>query len=301
MSITTNTTIYYAEKKCECKTKKDNKPCINLAYYLYNGKYCCGVHSKKENRSELPKNPKRKEIIKQNIEMHFNTCKEFAKINKQNNKKGDVICCKLYMMKPVELVKGYINIFPNFKHANRIDGIGLPSLSPKSIGPINHGQPNLPISLNLENFHQGNKVFTNEVSEHGEPTQEFFDTQISMYKDAVPHRHKKNATGNAPVFSIWIDKQDEQHKISYFESRQFYCQYYEKFVSKHSDFVKLQKKIKNGYNLRIVGYDGYNIINTLEEHYCDVSKSFGHEMVLYTMLTCNVSEYPWKKYKTFDF
>jgi hypothetical protein len=39
----------------------------------------------------------------------------------------------------------------------------------------------------------------------------------------------------------------------------------------------------------------------IEEHYCDMSKSFGHELVLYTMLTHKPNEYPWKKYKTFDF
>lgn len=69
------------------------------------------------------------------------------------------MCSKMNMMKDIGFVTGYINIFPNFKHGNRRDGIGLPSLSPKSIGPVDHGQPGLPLALNLENFHQGNKVY----------------------------------------------------------------------------------------------------------------------------------------------
>ena len=40
---------------------------------------------------------------------------------------------------------------------------------------------------------------------------------------------------------------------------------------------------------------------TIEDHYLDSSKPFGHELVLYTMLTINPENYPWRKYKTEDF
>lgn len=42
LSDNTENIIYFGEKLCENFTKKENKPCTNFAYYLYNGKYCCG-------------------------------------------------------------------------------------------------------------------------------------------------------------------------------------------------------------------------------------------------------------------
>jgi hypothetical protein len=51
--------------------------------------------------------------------------------------------------------------------------------------------------------------------------------------------------------------------------------------------------IKNGYNLNIQGYDGYNVTNILG-HYYDISRPFGHELVLYTLLTeDDPLQYPW--------
>ena len=58
------------------------------------------------------------------------------------------------MMKKPELIDGYLNVFPNYKHQNRKDGYGCAKLSPKSLGPVNHGMPNLPIAKNIENYHQ---------------------------------------------------------------------------------------------------------------------------------------------------
>jgi hypothetical protein len=73
-------------------------------------------------------------------------------------------------------------------------------------------------------------------------------------------------------------------------------------ASKQSDFKKLQDLIKNGTNIQICGYDGRSIGHrSIEEEYLDPSKPFGHELVLATMLTEKPENYPWKKYKTFDF
>jgi len=52
--------------------------------------------------------------------------------------------------------------------------------------------------------------------------------------------------------------------------------------------------LEQGYNLQIVGYDGYNVDKSLKKHYSDTKKPFGHELVLYTLLTIqNPKEYPW--------
>lgn len=210
-------------------------------------------------------------------------------------------------MKQPEHIDGFLKVFPNFKHQNRDDGFGCKSLSPKDMGPIDHGQPSLPIALNLENFHQGNKVFPSEVDqtdEEKEPLESFFVTQREMYLDPIPHRHKKEAVGknkNIPVYSIWERKDHTLVKCSYFQSRQFYCTFYERIAPTLEDFKYLQNLLEKGYNLQICGYDGYEVTQSLEEHYKDISRPFGHELVLYTLLTAKPEDYPWRKYKTEDF
>lgn len=296
---------YWGQEFCQANKANGDK-CQNGAYYKLDNMLLCGVHSggkKKDKRVELPHHPDEAKMKEKERVDHSLGCDKIASTNKENNKKGSVILYKMKMMKNVGFMEGFINIFPNFKHGSRNDGLGLPSLSPKSIGPILHNQPDLPISLNLENFHQGNKVFPQEVDEKGQVKEEFFKTQKEMYEDDIPHRHKETSGGNnVPLYSLWKDKEGLLHQISYFESRQFYCVYYERATIENLDFKKLKKMIEDGYNLRICGYDAYPVYkNNIEECYCDVSRPFGHELVLYTMLTYTEENWPWRKYKTFDF
>lgn len=297
--------IYWGEERCQAK-KASGETCVNGAYYTLDGMLLCGVHSggkKKEKRVELARNPDEKQIKEQESAEHSKGCDAAALAKKEKGKKGTVTLYKMRMMKNVGYVDGVVNVFPNFKHGGRKDGLGLPSLSPKSIGPILHNQPGLPVALNLENFHQGNKVFPCEVDEKGEVKKAFFDTQMAMYKDAVPHRHKEAADGkNVPLYSLWKDKEGGVHKISYFVSRQFYCVYYERATLENPDFLRLKEMVDKGYNLRICGYDAYEPGNKgMEECYCDITRPFGHELVLYAMLTESQENWPWRKYKTFDF
>lgn len=290
---------YFGESKCS-EIKKDGKECENMAYYEYKNSNVCGVHSK-EPRKKLKMNPNLKANLEAKLINDMAIVKSVAKSNKLNGIYGNVICSKMRMMKPVEDIEGYLKIFPNYRHGSRKDGIGLPSLSPMSIGPINHNQPGLPQALNLENFHQGNKVFPSEVDRNENPTKKFFETQIQMYQDPIPHRHKSVAKGNVPLYSIWIDQNENQNRISYIESRQFYCTFYERHTKNNEDFKRLKKLINKGYNLQICGYDAYPIDRSIDEHYKDSSRPFGHELVLYTMLTCSKKDYPWRKYRTYNF
>lgn len=291
--------IYYGEINCQLSTKKPVKACNNLAYYLLEGKYVCGVHSQKfkNERIELPVNPDKEINYKATLLAHQTVCDQTAVNNAENKLMGHVICYKMLMLKSVPLTPKYINIFPNFKHGSRRDGIGMPSLSPKSIGPIDHGQPGLPIALNLENFHQGMKVFSSEVDDKGMILPIYYQTRKEMFEDPIPHRHKVSSGQlNVPLYSIWVTKSGVEKKMSYFESRQFYCHFYEKHVNQLSDFHKLVKMIEAGYNLQICGYDGYPITKTnLVDHYRDTSRPFGHELVLYCML---MKSYPWHAFKT---
>ena len=280
--------LYYGESNC-IAIKNDGKQCNNKSYYVGQK---CGVHEK-INRIELPKNPNAHLNKIQNIERRKEIQKEYSLLNFKESKKGNIILTKFKMMKEPEHMDGYLSIFPNYKHGNRIDGLGLPSLSPKSIGPI------LVLGAqNLENLHQGNKVFKEEINVDGTIKDIFYARQKEMYMDKIPWRHKfdkfkeMHKYGNIPEFSLFRDI-----KLSYFESRQVYCNYYEYYVKRSKDFIMLQELINNGTNINIIGYDAYPITKSLDECYKDTSRPFGHELVLYSMLK---NERIWEKYTYLD-
>jgi len=298
--------VYYGEKTCESSTK--NGECKNKAYYIYNNQYVCGVHSKKEHREKLPKRSKNEEeLIKKNeYDKHKITIEEARK----KNGRGDVKLQRMYMMKSVPLVKGYLNVFPNYKDQNRKYGFGCSSLSPKSMGPVFHGQPNLPIALNLENFFQGSKVYRNEININNNPNSIFYEKQIEFFEDIIPHRHKyKKDENNPTLYFLWKDKKGKEHHLTYIESRQFYCTFYEIFANDDKNFHILKDYVDHGYNLQICGYDAFEMKKykdetlsaTIERYYLNEQHPFGHERTLYTMLLLKPDEYPWKKYKTFEF
>ncbi len=294
--------VYYGESPCQ-SLLKSGLPCRNHAYYVYNQQSVCGVHSK-GHKIKLPTNPQahNNQVIR--LSQHQNSIEIMAKNHQVQKITGDVIIYKMSMMKKVDLKTGYLNIFPNYRHESRSDGLGLSSLSPMLLGPINHHQIGLPIALNLENFWHANKVYSNEVDNNQQPNSTFIQTQIQMYTDPQPHRHKTTQHHkDKPLYSQWIDLTGHKHQLTYIESRQIYCYFYEILVTQQPAFHKLQQLMADGYNLQICGYDGYpiNTNQSLEQHYLDPTKPFGHERVLYTMLTCLPNDYVWRKYQTLHF
>jgi len=290
---------HYGEIKCQ------KEECKNKAYYICGNKYVCGVHSRNKDREQLEKLSKKEEkkIKEEKINKEKEQIEELRLVNVKEDRAGKVICSKLRMMKAPEDIPGFIKVFPNFKHGNRSDGLGMPRLSPMSLGPVDHGQPDLPMSFNIENYHQFSKVFQEEVDEEGNPSKLFYKNRIDGYLDKVPHRHKcigKEKNKNIPLYFVWVNKNEKEHHLDYVTSRQFYCNFYERLAKLEPDFKKLKDLRDKGYNLQIVGYDGHNVDN-LEKAYLDKNYSFGHELVLMAMLVLKEEEYPWRKYKTFDF
>ena len=291
---------FYGENLCQ-GVKANGQSCGNKSYYAVNGVLLCGVHSKNQPRIELPKNPNAKIQKAQELVRSGNLAAQYQVENARLGRRGSIICEKMRMMKEVPSVDGFLKVFPNFKHGNRADGFGCPALSPKSLGPVNHGQPGLPPALNLENFHQGNKVFQFEINGQTILPQ-FFQTQYRMYQDSEPHRHKDGSQGNnIPICSVWVNKNGSYSYLTYFESRQLYCTFYERLVQTKSEYWKLHELLRNGYNLQICGYDAYPVVTHIDQCYQDCTRPFGHELVLYTMLSYPPEQYPWRKFRTLDF
>jgi len=295
---------YWGEQICSNTVKSTQKLCTNKAYYSLENKLLCGVHSKKHNRTILPKNPEKDKIEKKKYDQHLNIIEQVAIKNRENKILGNVYVNKLKMMKKPDIVKGFLNVFPNFKHQNRKDGYGCSKLSPKSLGPIKHSMPNLPEAKNLENYHQFAKVWKFELDQNGNVLDEYFKKRIEGYNNIEPFRYKyqkkflleKNGT-LTPEFSVYYDMEGNPHNYTYIQCRYFYCKFYEDLAKEEDDFKLLKDKLKKGYNLNIIGYDGYNPLEDFMEMYLDTTKPFGHEMVLYTMLKeDNRNNYPWNIY-----
>nr|QBK92550.1 MAG: uncharacterized protein LCPAC401_01880 [Pithovirus LCPAC401] len=296
---------YYGSIKCQSSIK-NGSPCKNKAYWKVKElpTYRCGVHSRKlkDTRIGLNKNPNSKKNKQKLIETRKEEAEEAMRKNKE---RGNVICGKMRMMKKSPYVKGYLSVFPNFKHQNRKSGLGCSSLSPMSLGPVVHGQPGLLFdSLNLENFHQGSKVFSNEVDEKGNPTSIFFDEQKKMFKDKIPHRHKEaSLKKNVPLYWLWKMNDGTFKRFGYVESRQFYCTYFERLSKDLPDLKKLKDMIEEGWNLQICGYDAIDDLTAenAEQYYLDEKQPFGHESILLCLLVLPEELYPWRIHRTEDF
>ena len=288
----------YGEIKCQAIYKsgeKKGKQCTNGAYYSSQEQYYCGTHSKKDNRVKLEKVSKNQANNLKEKQRE----KMFIDAKNHRSSKGQVTL-NLFrsMYRKPDIVTGWINVYPNYKTGWQGIGLVLPELSPMSLGPIHHNQKGLPPALLLENFHQGSKRFKNESEK------EFEENRYKYFTDTEPHRHKykgddEGGNPNSPLYFVWND-----HKLDYIQSRQFYCNYYERLASKTEGFKLLKTLYNEGYHLKICGPDAYNIERDedIESEYLNPRYPFGHERVLYTMLTMDdVNNYPWRKHKTFDF
>lgn len=299
-----NTVVYYGQVRCA--------QCENKAYWRVGSQCLCGVHSRRAiARTALPKQPAEAKNAQQReaLQGMQHEIDSRTMLNRTLDRMGDVILTKMRMMKPPEFHKGYLRVFPNNRHGSRRDGFGCPSLSPMRLGPVQHGQPGVPDAHNIENFHQGSKCFAEEMSADGkEPAPLYFANRDRFYLDPVPHRHKYRGTDprnrNIPVFFGWVAKNGVLHKLSYVESRQFYCTFYERLTQKNEDLAKLRALRSEGTNLQICGFDARPLVATpaeIHKAYLDPSAPFGHELVLFTLLTCPEEAYPWRLHKTFDF
>lgn len=319
-----NNIPFYGELSCDAVVSKTGKPCENGAYYHVtdddDDSFRCGVHSHKDKRQKLAKDPDGQKKRIAMLKAHHDQCLQEAKERRTEGTEGAITMEKMNMMRSPPIQAGVYHVFPNFKHGGRKDGFGCRTLSPKFLGPVVHGQPGLPDAKNIENFHQGNKVFQHEVGDDGKARPCFFELQEKMYLDDIPHRHKPGAEGvrnddskgskknkNVPCFSVWVAPDGTKHHLTYFQSRQFYCTFYERLATQQDEFKELRKMHQDGININIVGYDAYPIDepatpDVLMRCYRDVSRPFGHELVLFSLLVLNdPSDYPWRKCTEFKF
>jgi hypothetical protein len=276
----------------------------------------------------LPKNPNAKAIRSGVLAAHARTVEVMRLQNVERGLLGKVTAVKLKMRRNPELQSGVLNVFPNLLHGGRKDGLGLPHLSPRYLGPVAHQQSGIPDALTIEAAHQGSKVtkwFYDEEKKTIRP--EFYAMQKALFKDSFPFRHqldflernpqylpagvtlddlhadraKVKAAGgnvNAPLFSVWRDAHGREHRLTYVESRQLYCAYMEELVQLQPEWRHLQQLVANGTNICIVGYDSQPLDRDANTRYLDSGRPFGHEDVLATLLTEPSERWPWHIHRT---
>ena len=82
----------------------------------------------------------------------------------------------------------------------------------------------------------------------------------------------------------------------------FYSIAYEILAKRTAEFAKLQGMLRDGYQLIICGYDAFDLREEPEHdlywHYCNPGRPFGHELVLYALVTIeDPQQYPWRRYR----
>lgn len=303
---------YHGEHACEA-TYKSGEPCRNRAYFSAHTDLellLCAMHAKVDECTPLPRrDAKSKAQVAKAKKVSADELIEQARAeNVAAGRRGAVALCRMRMMKAVPSLSGYRNVFPNNRHENRKDGIGCAALSPMRLGPVQHGQPGLPDARNIENYWQSSKCFAEEADKHGGTAQLFYANRLRLYEDETPHRYKYRGTqanSNVPLYFVWVSPDGEEHHLSYVESRQFYCTFYDRLARQTPEYARLEAMLADGYNLQLCGYDAHPVgeePGAVERAYLDASVPFGHERVLYAMLTCppgQEHELPWKKHVTF--
>jgi len=263
---------------------KKGQQCTNLPSLELDGERFCKVHCKDPDATPVKKNPNRAVDL---VKMREEEIASVTETNLDRGLPGSVVTSKLLMMK-VPHKTGYLTVFPNYKHGERSDGLGMPTLSPMSLGPIEHGQEDMVPAKNLENFWQGSKKYPDQTME------EFNSQRTKMFLDPIPHRHNDQRKNVKP--EGWYYK---GRLYTYLEARYFYCTLYEKLAKSQSTQAlnNLNRLLRKGTNINIVGYDSVtcNELNrdVLLELYTDDRIRFGHEMCLACLLVLDEIEYPW--------
>lgn len=285
----------------------DGRACTAKAYFITKQKALrCGRHSKDGCRTKLPVNEEAKE------RKYAEILASAEKAMQRNARLGQVgqvtLGEKMQMRQNPVCPEGWLMVFPNFQHGGRRDGWGIPSLSPKYMGPVDSRMPGVPVARTLEQFWQNCKCFPFEVDKQGNPTPSFYsvrDRQMTEFQKN-PDRHKfpdlrarlgKHANVNIPLFHLFFDASGKERRFAYIDARPFYCCWYEHFAKDNSHFHALRKKIASGYNLMIMGYDAHPPgQRTPMDWFLDGSTPFGHEYVLFCMLTMDPVDYPWRRH-----
>lgn len=154
------------------------------------------------------------------------------------------------------------------------------AFSPFFLGPVSTYDGRT--AQNVENAWQFSKVYRNHVDMRGEPTYDWFDWRTKGWQMARAQRYPMGKVLK-PLFSYWDGK-----KYGYVEARKhIYAPVYSKAVIQTSEFEHLKELYKQGKQIVLRDFDGYDHIqlgHSLKEVINNPYKKMGHAFVLAMLL-----------------
>jgi hypothetical protein len=146
------------------------------------------------------------------------------------------------------MTPGILNVFADDRTGKRSDGMIFPALSPARLGPVKHGQPDLPDAMTLEQLERGNRFHASPCSERETLHHRWCCYTRSDHQDAYTDN------GNEPpLMSLWRDDRGD-HRMNHVEARQRFCAFYERLAGVTADFQWLRGLVNNGICVRICGH-----------------------------------------------
>jgi hypothetical protein len=155
------------------------------------------------------------------------------------------------------------------------------------------------VATNLENYWQNSKVFDVDVVNNIiQPS--FYQRRAKGMDDPKPHRRALPKVKAHPVASYF-----DGNVYTYVASRIYYIFYYEQLVSQRPEYQDLLRRVNNGENIHILGFDGRDpasglsyganpiTYEVLEREMYNPLVPFGHEFVICGML---LNLRPWQKF-----
>ena len=155
----------------------------------------------------------------------------------------------------------------------------------------------LPPAKNLECKWQSDKVWPQDLDEHGQLKPSFFRRRKAMYASTKGIRHAnpakkitKEGNKNKPLFS-YLRRKRYEYVPARFVS---YCPEYENGVTRANkgqpkpEYKELDEELAIGCNKQIIGYDGYSLHNVDPKVAIrEEKRPWGHELVLTCLLNGN--------------
>lgn len=327
-AVDTSESHYYGEAPCTV-VLHSSRPCGNKAYFRVGAsEYACGTHMRWREDGDLvdvvvlPKNPNRKADAAARYEEHRAGCDADAAALRDLAGEHTVVVvgrvAATHLLRRVDLVPGWLNVFPNHADANRWGGLAFTALSPARLGPVDHLQPGLPPAACLSNFCEANMVWPWMLDADGELTAAARAVRLALYQETTPyqrqykflrdHAHLVPAgvdipvptrSKNRPAFVAWVLRTGEEVRLTELEFRQVLCTLYERLATATAAFADLRRLVHRGLALIIRGPDGAAIdTETVGAAYADVRQPFGHERTLWCLLYVSPDDWPWRRFKT---
>lgn len=134
----------------------------------------------------------------------------------------------------------------------------------------------------IENLWQAIKVEDKYMMLDCIPHKEWWARRDKVWSDPKPHRHvipKKDRVDPEHAYCFW-----NNNYYSYADARRVvYISFYVDAVVQTEAYKKLADMVRRGHHIQILGPDGRDI-SSLRQELQDISRPFGHELILAALL-----------------